>query len=63
MMIILVFLLGMLGCATEELQCSEETSCGFGEICVEGTCIRNSCASSVQCEMEEYCAQGNCTEG
>ena len=45
----------LIGCAQEELECSDDTTCGFGEVCVQGTCVRNSCANSSQCEMEEFC--------
>ena len=51
------------GCATTEAECSEELACGFGEVCISGSCIRNSCANSSQCEMEQYCDRGTCTEG
>ena len=63
MMMLLFQLFIFIGCATEEAKCSDDTTCGFGEVCVEGTCTRNSCANSSQCEMEEYCAQGDCTAG
>ena len=63
MMMLLFQLFIFIGCATEEAECSDDTTCGFGEVCVEGACIRNSCANSSQCEMEEYCAQGDCTAG
>ena len=63
MLILWSLLGGFIGCATEEAQCSEEIGCGFGEVCVNGQCLRNSCANSSQCEMEQYCDRGNCKEG
>lgn len=37
-------------------ECSEETACtGFGEECIEGTCVAASCATSDQCGIEQFC--------
>ena len=59
------FILFMLGCSgnNEAAECSEDTPCGFGAVCVEGTCVSNSCATSAQCSMEQYCDKGSCVEG
>ena len=59
----LIFLFAFLGCGKDKVQCSEETPCGFGEVCVEGVCEGQSCATNTQCSMESYCLEGSCTEG
>ncbi len=53
----------MLGCQTEEPECTETISCAFGETCQAGVCVTQSCATSAQCEMESYCDNGNCVDG
>lgn len=59
----LILLLG-LGCGRKDTaQCSEEQPCGFGEVCVEGTCQSSSCSTSAQCAMEQFCDDGTCVDG
>lgn len=58
---ILVWL--VLGCGKTAPECSETVSCGFGEMCVEGVCKGQTCATSAQCNMEQYCSGGACVAG
>ena len=59
--------IGLLGwvaaCTGPELECSEAEACGFGETCVEGTCVEAGCATSAQCDMEFYCNNRVCVPG
>ena len=60
---VLLFFAFFLGCTEEVAECSEELACGFGEVCQDGTCLSQSCATSTQCDMESYCDQGSCVDG
>lgn len=61
---ILMFLFLLLGCGrTNAVECSESEPCGFGEVCVEGTCTSSSCTTSAQCSMEQFCDEGSCITG
>ena len=53
----------LMACGGEEPECSEEIACGFGEVCVEGTCRGKTCATSAQCDMESTCTDGKCVAG
>jgi hypothetical protein len=66
MRLILTFLFAFLmGCpATLAPVCDETTPCtGFGEQCVSGQCVTQSCATSAQCQIENYCESGKCIAG
>ena len=63
MHIVIALFLALTGCRSEEPECSEALSCGFGEICVEGSCEVVGCATSAQCPMEHYCQDGVCNTG
>lgn len=54
-----------LGCKTSTpTECSEQTACPFGSICVSGTCQEQVCATSDQCAIEQYCtADHRCSTG
>lgn len=60
---VLLFFAFFLGCTEEVAECSEDLACGFGEVCQDGTCLSQSCATSTQCDMESYCDQGSCVDG
>lgn len=52
------------GCTGETFECSEELPCaGFGETCVEGTCVVRACSSNVDCPMENVCDGQSCQPG
>ena len=53
----------LMGCRNEESECSGEATCGFGEVCVEGRCVGQSCATSAQCDIESFCQDGKCLSG
>ena len=53
----------LMGCRNEESECSGEAACGFGEVCVEGRCVGQSCATSAQCDIESFCQDGKCLSG
>lgn len=56
--------LGLGGCNNEPQECSENVPCGFGDVCVEGTCVGKSCATSADCPMEYTCGgDGECAQG
>ncbi len=59
----MLFLLTLFACEKENVECSEELSCGFGETCVEGVCTSNTCVTSAQCSMESHCSNGTCVDG
>ena len=61
--VLFMMFFSLVGCNSQELECTEEIPCGFGETCVAGQCVGSSCATSVQCEMEEYCDKGACVDG
>lgn len=62
MLIFTLFL--VLGCRGQDaMECSESDPCGFGEVCVEGTCQGSSCTTSAQCSMEQFCDDGTCVAG
>lgn len=42
-------------CGKGKYECSEETPCDFGEVCIEGFCVEAACATSAQCPMEQHC--------
>ena len=60
---LLWIVLTLIGCRTEEPECTGEDSCGFGEVCVEGRCVGQACATSTQCDIESYCKNGKCLAG
>ena len=57
-----MFILMMLACEPE-VECSEEQSCEFGSVCVDGSCQEISCATSDQCGIEEFCEDRQCVDG
>lgn len=61
--LVLPVLLLLGGCNSEPSECSEELPCGFGEVCIEGTCEGKTCATSADCPMEYTCAGGECATG
>lgn len=40
---------------TTKAECDEETPCAFGEECIEGQCMAQTCATSNQCAIEQFC--------
>ncbi|MCK6503776.1 hypothetical protein L6R53_10320 [Myxococcota bacterium] len=53
----------LLACAAPP-ECDADRPCaGFGELCVEGTCAVQGCATSAQCPMEQRCDAGECVAG
>ena len=62
MMVLLLSAL-FLACNDEPPECSQNIPCGFGEVCRDGSCVAQSCATSAQCDMESYCDQGACVQG
>ena len=54
-----MFILMMLAC-DPEVECSEEQSCEFGSVCVDGSCQEIPCATSDQCGIEEFCEDRQC---
>lgn len=62
MMSILLWL--ALACTGSTFECSENTPCELGSVCVEGTCVTQNCATSDQCGIGQYCGpQNTCVEG
>jgi hypothetical protein len=51
------------GCTGVEMECNQEESCDFGDICVGGQCVSGHCSTSAQCPMEFYCKNRSCTAG
>ncbi len=63
-MITALFMMGMAFFACDgDTECSEEVSCSFGAVCIEGECITKSCSTSSQCPMAHFCDDGTCAEG
>ena len=59
---ILLFVLGCLVSSKDE--CNAETPCPFGEECIEGQCVAQTCATSSQCAIEQFCGDDNlCAAG
>lgn len=58
----IALLMMLLACGSKP-ECSEEVGCGFGQTCVEGRCVSQSCATSAQCGMEQFCDNGTCVSG
>jgi hypothetical protein len=58
-------LLLLLACGTKTTaECSENTPCSFGSVCVSGKCQEQLCATSDQCDIEQYCTEKHvCTSG
>jgi hypothetical protein len=51
-------------CGGGDFECSEAVPCtGFGETCVDGTCVLRACSSNVDCPMENVCAGRSCEPG
>ena len=45
-------------------ECDANTSCGFGETCVNGYCESAECNTSTECPMESYCTSSRtCVSG
>lgn len=60
----ILLLLALLGCGGEKsAYCENDDACGFGEMCVDGACKAQSCATSAQCGIEEYCSEHTCVAG
>ena len=58
--------LGLASCdGGTDFQCTEELPCtGFGEICIDGQCIKETCQSNLDCPMEHVCGAGGlCAAG
>ena len=43
--------------------CTEDRPCDWGQVCVEGTCVQGSCATSAQCPIEHFCFADVCYPG
>ncbi|MES2639927.1 MAG: hypothetical protein V4850_10610 [Myxococcota bacterium] len=56
-------LMMLLGCPSEEAECSEDVACPFGSVCEAGVCEAQSCATSMQCGIEQYCSDSTCVDG
>jgi hypothetical protein len=57
-------LLLVIGCTGADYECSETVACSLGSVCVDGSCVEQSCATSDQCGIEEYCdGSGSCVTG
>ncbi len=50
-------------CSGVEAECSEDVSCEFGSVCVEGVCEAQGCATSSQCGIEQFCLDNACVDG
>ena len=63
--IVALFLFLLTACnRTGGSECNAETSCGFGETCVNGFCESAECNTSTECPMESYCNAGRtCVSG
>ncbi len=55
----------LLSCQTStKAECSEDVPCEFGEECIVGQCVAQTCATSEQCGIEQYCSADNaCVAG
>lgn len=43
--------------------CNHVVDCQWGELCLDGECVRSSCLVTEDCPLQAYCVDGQCVSG